>query len=270
MHAFSICIPTHRIDKRLSNSLRSLTYLRYPRELIEICLLVNNVDRTTPDLLNILGGVDRFEIHAEALGPSRAKNEALGLATNTWAILLDSDDFLVPSALEQYSAAIDENDSMVLGCEWSMFNLINGNLCFPDTEENYRDFHKALLGSVTENGAFGRPIIFNTRHLVPYSSKYSLAEERKLVVDYIRAGYTVNMLGTCSYIYNWNDAGISRDSNRALRDRPEFQETIREIVADIPREILVRDTDKFMIPGPEDILAAQMFLEWELDGGSES
>lgn len=268
MNKFSICIPTHRLDRRLINTLNSLSHLDYPRNLYEICLFVNNVDSTSPGLFKILGTVDKFKIEPAKLGPSISKNEALKLASGKWAILLDSDDFLVPSALNHYNEIIDNNSNLVLGCEWSVLNMMKGGIYHPDNSIDYNFFHDAQMERSIKSGAFGRPIIFNTDHLLPYSNKYSFAEERQLAIDYMVAGYTIDIMGTCTYLYNWNDSGISGGVSLTTLDNDEFKRCVSDIGDNIPEHIKVRSPLAFTTPNDKDKDIMNLFLSWEISGSS--
>jgi glycosyltransferase involved in cell wall biosynthesis len=260
---FSVCIPTHRIDKRLSNTLESLKLLDYPREDYEVCLFINGVDQAT------VSNCDWVSATTEKLGPSRAKNEAVAMAHHDWVVMLDSDDFLVPSALKQYAAFLQKEPQAVIACEFSMINYIefgNGKIaCYPPSTEDYRSFYQQAISNLAQTAACGHPTLVKKSEFVPFDAAFPFAEERKLMLDYWKQNKAVHLMGTCTYIYNWNETGAT-DGIPLSRLAPEKQNHFRQFTNAVilaEKEPRYCETTDFYVPDDNDRLAIQKFLEWE-------
>lgn len=261
---FSICIPTHRVDWRLENTLKSLEMLDYPREDYEICIFLNGApeDSKTPKADLVVGTLS-------ALGPSEAKNQAIKLADHEWVILVDSDDFLVPSALNHYKSFVEKNSRAVLGCELSVINFLGPagtkEAYFPDTIENYRKFFNQTVSTMAETAACGRPILFKKSQFLPFDSSFSFAEERKLALDYWKARHPVHILGTSTYVYNWNENGVTGGMSLGEMPPEERQglERFTEWVKNQRKDPNAFADENFYVPGKEDCEAIHKFLDWE-------
>lgn len=209
---FSICLTATAINEALINTVKSLSKLDYPKENIKASLFING-PHTESELLEIGSFLDWNQIIAtdESLGPSRAKNVALDMARTKWAVLLDGDDFLLPSALSQYEKIISQNPNLMVGCEYSIINKIDGNMFHPSKKEEYWAFLLAQKERALTTAACGRPILFNTKHLIPFDCQFSFGEERKLMIDYWKAGYVTHIMTTASYLYVIEMAKVKND-----------------------------------------------------------
>lgn len=265
---FSICIPTHRVDRRLFHTLKSLESLHYPRNDYEICVMVNGTD------CNLfsdekMGMWDQLSYTPKALGPSEAKNEVFKMARHDWIVLLDSDDFLVPTALNHYSEFVKQNPGAVLGLELSVINLLGEKkqktARYPDTPDNYRRFFNTSVSTLADTSACGRPILFNKKHLLPFDKTFPFAEERKLALDYWKAGYPTHLMGTCTYIYNWNETGVThgRSLHELHPDERAYFEKFTNWIKNEQKQSNAFADNSFQVPGKEDKEAIEKFLAWE-------
>lgn len=257
---FSICIPTHRLDKRLLNTLNSLSYLDYPREKFEICLLVNGFPEQEFNM-----GCDHIKVVPALLGPSEAKNQALSLGKKDWLVLLDSDDFLVPSALKQIANYISNNSQVVLGCEFSIINFIEKNVFYPSNPQDYEAFYNANIAHAMTTAGFGRPIVFKRNERVDFDLYFNFAEERKLFIDYWNQGKMIDLMGTSTYVYNWNESGISggKPVNFLEPEKQMYFRHFTDILSSQDKNVLIRPSNEFVVPDTNDEKAIHEFLRWE-------
>ena len=228
MLKFSICIPTHKLTERTIRTIRALGQLDYPRNEFEVCIYLQGNGDPTP----IKDLVDRLEISPELVGVPLAKNAALNLATAPWTILLDHDDFLVPSSLHQLASVI-EKTPITVGFEFSAINVgLLGKTTYPPNSFEYQKYYLSLihenLGRLQKTPGFGRPILFKTGLGLEFDPEVKFLEERKLYIDAWAKGIPIQMLPTLSYVYNWNTEatsyGVPIDQDARLkRLKAEFQ-----------------------------------------------
>jgi hypothetical protein len=214
---FSICIPTHRIGPRLINTLRSLEYLDYPREKIQVCVFFDGVDPSN-HFTDLIPHIDKNRFcegppHGVAFG----KNNALALGDAPWRVLLDGDDFLVPTALKQYSNWIEKHPDTQLGAELAVLNILDKEgapVClFPSAKEQFWYFYKKTINhclkTVGELPGFGRPILFKNDTPLRFRTNAEPLEERVYLCDLWNSGIRVDIFPGCSYLYNWNPDGVT-------------------------------------------------------------
>lgn len=232
---FSLCIPTHRLDRRLRNTLTLIQDLDYPKNLIKINLFINGSIKNI-SLFEPL--VDRIEILPKVLGPSEAKNKALEMSETEWSILLDGDDFLLPSSLNQYKEIIEKTPDLSVGVEFSSINFFQGNKFYPPNRADHTLFFDEQLQRAHFTAACGRPIIFRSDRRIPYDLSFGFAEERKLMVDYWAKGISTHLMSTCTYIYNMNETGIKKE--------PDNFSKIESIVKEIEPRIKTTSSSIFL------------------------
>ena len=112
----SVVVPIYKVEKYLCNCIESL--IGQTLNDIEIIL----VDDGSPD--NCPAICDRYAeqdtrinvIHKKNGGVSAARNDGLATAKGEWVIFCDSDDWMVPSALESlYNKAVETDSDVVIG-----------------------------------------------------------------------------------------------------------------------------------------------------------
>jgi len=251
MRKLSVCIPTHRDDLKLYNAISSVLDQEYPRDLIDLCIFTNGLSPSTKEHFR----ANRLTQSSVAMGPSSAKNSALSMAETEYAILLDSDDMLIPSALKIYNKVLDSYPDLRVGCEFSAVNLIRRpegfGAHFHRTEEEFGSFFFNNISRVHETGAVGRPIIFKTEGRPPFDSDYSFSEERKLAIDLWEDKTPVHIMKTCTYVYNWNEQGIT--GAVAVADSPKFTEVTQRLGAmasKVEPNVVVTEP-LYLVPPPE-------------------
>jgi glycosyltransferase involved in cell wall biosynthesis len=264
---FSICIPTHRVDARLKNALKSLSLSTYSRPEYEICLYVSGEYDAT-ELKKL--GCDHVYVSTETgIGPCAGKNEVLKMANYEWIVLLDSDDFLLPSALRKYQQVIERNPGMVVGYELSAVNFMGAKgqkkAFYPEVVQNYKNFFSQSLEAMKQTAACGRPILIKKSDMLPFNPAIKFAEERQLAVDYWALGKPIHLMASCTYIYNWNETGGTQ--GLSLHDLPpekrEFFKSFTAAIANQEKVAKIIPDNKFSVPDQRDIAAIKQFLAWE-------
>jgi glycosyltransferase involved in cell wall biosynthesis len=261
VRSFSVCIPSHRNDYRLLNAVRSVREQEYPKENVEVCIFYNGVSHR--------GGpaADVVATDEQALGPSNAKNRALELGSNDWLVLLDSDDTLVPSALQTYNEVLDTADDLILGCELSTVNLMHSHCpydekdipgtfhtgsrveaCYPNTPSLFSSFFSDAFAKGEVTGGIGRPILFKRSERLPFNPEFFFAEERELIIRYWQEGLLTHIMPTMTYVYNWNKQGITEGTD--VQQSPIYQyimERLASLSVGVRRNISVVDRKPEML-----------------------
>lgn len=235
---FSICIAAHREDQRLFNTLNSIRDIDYNMKDIEVCLFFNGNYENKLSLNKLLSCEFKLNIVDQPLGPSLAKNNAIDMASHDNVILLDSDDFLVPSSLKQFADVLTKEKDLTIGYEFSSINMIAGGYFFPPNREQYLSFFNDQLERALESCAFGRPILIRKNKFIGFDPEYEYAEERKLALDYFNRGEFITMMTTLSYVYNINETGITKDQQSLKR--------IKDLMTGTCISYKVIDTDSFL------------------------
>lgn len=258
---FSIGIPTHRLDRRLRNTLFvTLNSIDYPRENFEICLFVNGDHN---EALPFLPFVDKVEFDKKELGPSAAKNRVIEMATHPWVILLDSDDFLVPSALKVYDSAVQKNPQMDVAFEYSAVNFLKEKFSYPPSPVEFGAYFYTQIGLLPKTGALGHATIIRKDCPFRFDEEVKFAEERDLAVRMLTSGATPHILQSCSYVYNWNESGISSHSETLNDEQRASLEKIRQpLEAKSPESLKFQIVDlPFMTKQDREFVERTFYLE---------
>ena len=129
----SIIVPIYKVEKYLAECVDSLLCQTY-RDL-EIIL----VDDGSPDACgeicdNYRETDERIKVlHKENGGQSSARNAGLGLATGEYVLFMDSDDYLLPNAVEILAGNIHDLDFI----HYSGINFADGRKLSKEREESY-------------------------------------------------------------------------------------------------------------------------------------
>ena len=223
LHKFSVCVPTHRINKRLENTLACLKNLDYLKDFYEINLFLDGIADDSK-----FEGVNTYSSIETSSGPARAKNLAIAKAKYEWVVLVDSDDFLVPSALNQLNTFLnsltqEQLDNFAIGFEPPYMTLLKSkenewDLMFPlksQKQEFYKENNpnKKTKKDFLDLNISGRPILFKKENFIEFDNKYTFAEDRKVLYDNIINNKPIWILPTMCYIFNSNIESISKGIN---------------------------------------------------------
>ena len=187
----SVIIAAYNAEKYLEETLDSVTHQTL--DAYEI-IVVNDgsTDRTGEILENYRAEYKNLKvIHKENGGPSSARNAGLDIAEGEFVFFFDSDDILVPDALEElYNRAVEQKADLVIASydifdRYKTFPVHNiNNLIKMDTIEKYdlmilwtfslcnKLFRKSLIDqfhfrfppvSYSEDGAFVMEYVYHAR-----------------------------------------------------------------------------------------------------------
>ncbi|MDD3984708.1 MAG: bifunctional glycosyltransferase family 2 protein/CDP-glycerol:glycerophosphate glycerophosphotransferase [Methanobacterium sp.] len=97
----SIIIPFNNGKKYLEECLKSLSYQKI--DAYEVILIINGLTEEIDDIINSYQRKIRLKIkfYKEEIGVSKARNEGIKLSEGKYIYFLDSDDYLVPNALDK-------------------------------------------------------------------------------------------------------------------------------------------------------------------------
>ncbi len=109
---FSVIMPVYNVEKYLSSSLESLLLQTY-QDVEIICINDGSSDHS----LSVLESYAKIDnriliINQDNSGPSTARNNGLSVAQGEYIIFLDSDDYLMPNALEILKENIDRQEKI--------------------------------------------------------------------------------------------------------------------------------------------------------------
>ena len=124
MSKVSVIVPVYKVEKYLKtciNSIRNQTYTD-----IEIIL----VDDGSPDMCGKI--CDEFKrednrivvVHKTNEGLGRARNSGLDVASGEFICFVDSDDWLVESAIEKWVYYVNKHNADIVMCN---FDKVNDN-----------------------------------------------------------------------------------------------------------------------------------------------
>lgn len=109
----SIIVPIYNVERYIERCVKSLTSQDYPN--IEIIL----VDDGSPDgsaaVVDAMAGQDEriVVIHKENEGVSSARNAGLAIATGTYVMFVDGDDWVEPDYVSYFLSLVKENSCLI-------------------------------------------------------------------------------------------------------------------------------------------------------------
>jgi len=143
----SVIIPTYNRETFISRTVESA--LKQTWKNVEVIVIDDGSNDNTGKVLESFMANPFFHyFHQENKGRSVARNEGLRLSTGDWVMWLDSDDYLLPDALEKlYQLAMEAGDSTVVFANFLFTDSRQG--CYGhDTAFNATAFNKNLLMEV--------------------------------------------------------------------------------------------------------------------------
>jgi len=172
--------------------------------------------------------VDKIEFVNKPLGPSAAKNRVIGMASHPWVVLLDSDDYLVPTALLIYERAIQNHPDIDVAFEYSGINFLKSNFSYPPNSSEFNIYFWTQVGLIPQTGACGHATLVRRDCSYRFNEDVDFAEERDLAIRMWGAGGTAALLQSCTYVYNWNETGISSHSEKLTEAQKAVLDEIRK------------------------------------------
>jgi glycosyltransferase involved in cell wall biosynthesis len=125
----SVIIPIYNNEKYVFDCLNSLEAQTYPKELFEVIIIDDaSTDNT---LLKVKAYKSGLNLQIDALrensGPGIARNKGIAISKGDFILFLDSDDLLVPNAIELLSNKIKEKDADLITYNWTYLTDMGDN-----------------------------------------------------------------------------------------------------------------------------------------------
>ena len=125
----SVIIPVYNNEKYVLDCLNSLEAQTYTKEFFEVIIIDDaSTDNT---LLKVKTDKSELKFQIDTLkensGPGIARNKGIVISKGEFILFLDSDDLLVPNALELLSNKIEEKDPDLITYNWTYLSDIGDN-----------------------------------------------------------------------------------------------------------------------------------------------
>lgn len=118
----SVIVPVYNVEKFIDKCVQSLLDQTYKN--IEILLIDDESPDGCPQICDRYAAEDsRVKvIHQKNTGQSGARKNGLEHATGTRVAFVDSDDWVMPTMIEEMVAAAEKNAADIVICDWATFN----------------------------------------------------------------------------------------------------------------------------------------------------
>jgi poly(ribitol-phosphate) beta-N-acetylglucosaminyltransferase len=125
----SVIIPIYNNEKYVFDCLNSLEAQTYPKEFFEVIIIDDaSTDNT---LLKVKTYKSELKLQIDTLqgnsGPGVARNKGIELSKGDFILFLDSDDLLVPNAIELLLNKIKEKDPDLITYNWTYLSDVGDN-----------------------------------------------------------------------------------------------------------------------------------------------
>lgn len=196
---FSLIIPSYNRAATLGRAIESILQQSYPA--FEIIVVDDGSTDQTRQLLESYPQVTYY--YQENQGVSAARNKGAEMATGDWLIFLDSDDELLPPALEEFAEAI------INYAEYSLFlsgfqlvKISHGKSV--DSPASPTAYSPALSGTFTVAKS-------SFLSISGYDSSLGYAENMELFLRLSQAGESPKILESMSLRYYESQGGGSKN-----------------------------------------------------------
>lgn len=256
---FSIVIPVHNSEKYIDECIEKCFDQDY--EDFEIILVINGSLDQSENICNSWKlKDDRIKvISLDTAGVSNARNVGLLAAKGDWIIFVDSDDYLLTSALKLFDANIEDDMDMIC------FNYEQGNLHGNPTGRtkllSARDYLLAMLDPVRYFSgidsltwragvlgvnwakAFSRKVIED--NTIRFKNHITIFEDLLFNLDFLTSANTVKCVDAPVYFYTVNDDSLSRTSSlKRIRQRLDYIEELKKYI-DEEQDLQIKESLMF-------------------------
>lgn len=218
----SIIIPVYNAQKYLSDCLDSV--LRQSYKHFEV-ILIN--DGSRDNSLNLCQQYVQLDgriscIHQENAGPGAARNAGLAQATGDYLLFIDSDDLLLPGALEAMIRAIQGNDLVIarFSLNTSSGKSIRGLINHSMSLDKFAFLDKlsiwpgAYYYSALWNKLYLRSIVYQNQ--ISFRTDFIWGEDCLFNMTYYLYVKKINIIRDVVYQYNRKVTGLSWKSGFQL------------------------------------------------------
>ena len=114
----SVIVPVYNVGAYLQQCLQSIASQSYAH--LEVIVVDDGSTDDSGKIADEWASRDnRFRVvHQPNAGPSAARNTALDLATGSYIVFMDSDDFIAPQFIEVLYRLIQESGAQTALCGW--------------------------------------------------------------------------------------------------------------------------------------------------------
>lgn len=215
----TICITAHRYDNLFRRAVHSVKH--QTKEPYEVVLVIDsrstdaNRKEWTSDL------PDTWKIiwtEQEDSGPSAVRNMGMYVASGDWILLLDGDDFLVPSCLDFYSKLIRNTHGDVVA-EFTTGALFHASPTvitkqIPPDKDSWNEvvkLHtKTIFSGVWKKGEFPlRPLLIKNLGKKYFPLDYSFMEDKILLLQYMLEERKIVLSDFLGYIANLHPKSLT-------------------------------------------------------------
>lgn len=214
----TVCIVAHRLDLLFRRAVHSIERQFIPPD--EVVLVVDGFSWKMKDekiLAEIPSDWKIVWTENENSGPSMPRNTGMYSATSDWILILDGDDFLVPSCIESYMKILPHINAEVVA-EFQVHSLIHQNLYvtknMPPDRNSWNDVvrsgTKFLISSGWRRGEIPiRPFIIRNENKKYYPIDFFYLEDKALLLYYMMEERKILLSDYCGYVRNIHPKSFS-------------------------------------------------------------
>ncbi|MGN9056326.1 glycosyltransferase family 2 protein [Bariatricus sp. HCP28S3_A7] len=214
---FSVVVPVYNAEKNIRATIESVRGQSY--ENWELILVNDGSTDGSGDICNEYAGRDaRIKpFHRENVGVSRSRNFGIETATGDYIIFLDSDDLLVPDALEAYDKKLSAHpvDLIISGYTQHFIDKAQLQDIIPQSDwcgskdrfmqEKFKElFFKWLLHSPWSK-VFRRDLL--VQHGIRFCEEFSIYEDIEFVLQTINRAQEIAVQAKKVYTYEISSHG---------------------------------------------------------------
>ena len=206
----SIVVPVYNVEFWLPKCIKSLLCQTYKN--IEIILVDDGSKDKSPKICDDFSKKDKRikVIHQKNQGVSTARNNGINLANGEYLCFVDSDDWLVPNAIESLYYAANTNGAQIVICDMLLISNIKSSPLFrlsqnkPIDIKNTNKITPAMLEDIFYGGAIGK--LYKTsilkEHNITFPIDMKFAEDTYFHCECVKYCNKIAFIKDAIYIYN--------------------------------------------------------------------
>lgn len=201
----SIIVPIYNTEKYLERCLRSIIKQTYSN--IEIILVDDGSNDSSLDICRKYQDIDErvIVISGKNQGVSHARNQGMMHANGEFVYFIDSDDYLMSSAVETMVSSAEKHPNQLLVAGYQEVNGSNydnrtwGNCIINNVEANQLVLEESGVGGYLWNKLFRKSIIDNNN--IQFDQKILVWEDALFVLKYLQNCDGMYLIDDIVYAY---------------------------------------------------------------------
>lgn len=187
---FSIIIPVHNGEKRLSVPLHSINSQCYDRDKFEIIVICDACSDKTAEIAKAYGADVVIEVDHRNAG--LARNEGLEAATGKWVLFMDDDDHWLGECVLAFLHRLAEEDDFDIACMgfyWSRGAALpfdNAGMLFPNVWSKM--WRRSFIGETRFRNIYPNDDEWFCRDMMQKNPKIRVSDNVIYYYDYMRPG----------------------------------------------------------------------------------